>query len=66
MGRYIITGDQILATDLSTDDRACATGLERQDGHVLEVIGDGFGATVDGDRMTLVSRDRNGLVYRPR
>lgn len=62
-GRYIDTGGEIVATDMAMDDRACPPALADQDGHVTGVLGDGFSATVDGDRLTLTSAGGLGLVY---
>ncbi len=62
-GRYIDTGGQIVATDMAMDDRVCPPALADQDGHVTGVLGDGFSASVDGDRLTLTSAGGLGLVY---
>lgn len=62
-GRYIETGGQIVATDMAMDDRVCPQALADQDGRVTGVLGDGFSAAVDGDRLTLTSAGGLGLVY---
>lgn len=62
-GTYVEASGEIMATELITDDRACLPPLDTQDGHVLTVLGDGFRATVEGDRLTLTSAGGNGLVY---
>lgn len=62
-GRYIETGGQIVATDMAMDDRVCPQALAEQDGHVTGVLGDGFSATVDGDRLTLTATGGHGLGY---
>ncbi len=62
-GRYVEFGGQIVATDMAMDDRVCPPALADQDGHVTGVLGDGFSAAVDGDRLTLTSVGGLGLVY---
>lgn len=62
-GRYVVTGDEVLLTDLSAGDRECPPELAEQDGHVVQVLGDGFRAEVDGSRLTLSSTGDVGLVY---
>jgi heat shock protein HslJ len=63
-GHYLVRGDEILANELGADGE-CPPGAQgRQDGHVIQVIGDGFRASVDGALLTLVDQDGTGLVYR--
>jgi heat shock protein HslJ len=63
-GSYVVTGDTVAITDLSTTDQACEADLEAQDRHVIEVIEGGFMVAIDGDRLTLTLVDGNGLDYR--
>ena len=63
-GRWIEDGAQLLATQMSMDDRACPAELADQDGHVVSVIGDGFVPTVEEDLLTLMDPGGAGLVYR--
>jgi len=73
-GEWIETGDEVLlATFGQRDDSpnvaadgttTCSDAVVAQEDHVLSVLGDGFRAEVDGDRLTLTSRDGLGLVYR--
>lgn len=62
-GDYTIVGDQVVATTLITTDNACTADLQPQDAFVLEVLGDGFGVAIDGDRLTLTKPDGSGLDY---
>ncbi len=62
-GTYVLSGDQVNATRLAADGM-CSPDLADQDGHVIEVIGDGFTAVIDGDRLQLSSIGEMGLVYR--
>jgi heat shock protein HslJ len=66
-GRYVVRGGEVVVTQLSALEDplagACPEAVVRQEGVVLDVIGDRFQAVVDGDRLTLESR-RNALVYR--
>lgn len=61
-GRWVEEGDEVLFTDLAMDGD-CPDGLWAQDDHVVAVLGDGFRAQVDGQQLTLTSRDGDGLVY---
>jgi len=62
-GRYVVQGDEVRITELAADGE-CNPELQAQDSHVADVIGDGFQATVDGDRLTLVQDGSLGLIYR--
>lgn len=42
----------------------CDESVVDQEHHVLSVLGDGFRAEIDGQRLTLTSRDGLGLSYR--
>lgn len=64
-GEWIERGEQILATSLAMDDRACARQLMEQDNHVVAVIGDGFVPTIEEGLLTLIDPGGVGLVYRP-
>jgi heat shock protein HslJ len=74
-GEWIETGDEILLTTFGQRDDSpnvaadgtttCAPAVVAQEDHVLSVLGDGFRAELDGQRLTLLSRDGLGLVYRP-
>lgn len=63
-GEWIERGEQILATTLAMDDRACPRQVAEQDSHVIQVIGDGFVPTIEGRLLTLVDPGGIGLVYR--
>ena len=62
-GEYTITADTVLFTTFSADGE-CPTALERQDGHVVTVLGDGFTVAIDGGTLTVTSPGPMGLVYR--
>lgn len=61
-GTYAVHGDEILFPDFGADG-SCPAGLRDQDDHVVEVLGDGFRATVDGRRLTVASDRSLGLTY---
>ena len=61
-GTYTVHGDEILFPDFAADG-SCPTGLRDQDDHVIDVLGDGFRATVDGQRLTVTSDRGRGLSY---
>lgn len=68
------TGDEILLTTFGQRDDSpnvaddgtttCDEAVVAQEHHVLSVLGDGFRAEIDGQRLTLTSRDGLGLSYR--
>jgi heat shock protein HslJ len=63
-GRYTIDGAEVLVTEMRADGE-CPPEIAAQDSHVIEVLGDGFLATVDGPRLQLSSPGMVwGLVYR--
>lgn len=62
-GVYTVDGDEIVITELSAD-LECPEELAAQDDHVVAVLGDGFRVEIDGDRLSVTSRDGRGLVYR--
>lgn len=65
-GTYELEGDTIQVTQLITNDNACPAELQRQDDHVLSVLGDGFLASIAENRLTIVSTgdQTQGLDYR--
>lgn len=63
-GEWIERGEQIVATTLAMDDRECPPQLMEQDNHVVQVIGDGFVPTIEGDLLTVIDPGGIGLVYR--
>lgn len=66
MGSYELAGDTVTVTQLSNDDRACPAELQRQDDHVLAVLGDGFLVEIEENRLTVTSAgdQSQGLDYR--
>lgn len=73
-GEWTETGDEILLTTFGVRDDSpnvaadgtttCDEAVVEQEDHVLSVLGDGFRAEIDEQRLTLVSRDGLGLAYR--
>ena len=61
--RYTLSGDRVTLTDFGAHGE-CAGGPADQDAHVVGVLEAGFGATVDGQGLTLTGPGGNGLVYR--
>jgi heat shock protein HslJ len=62
-GRWIEANGEILFADFTMDLRGCPPELTGQDDHVVSVLGDGFRAAVDGQRLTLTSTGAEGLGY---
>lgn len=68
VGRYVVHGSEVVVTDLDASIEPveqCSAETAGQDGHVLEVLGDGFRVRVDGQTMVAeVPGGRRGLAYR--
>lgn len=65
-GEWTTSGDEVLLPTFGVADGepvTCPGDLGDQDDHVVTVLGDGFRAAVDGDRLTLTDGEL-GLVYR--
>ncbi len=62
-GSYIINGGSVLFPSFGMEGE-CPAQLASQDNIVVTVLGDGFSAEVDGDRLTLSSVGNEGLGYR--
>lgn len=65
-GTWVIVGDEVQFTTFGAADPqagACAPEVNDQENHVLSVLGDGFIAAVEGDRLTLMD-GALGLSYR--
>ncbi len=62
-GRYTVSGSGILFNEMAADGE-CPASLADQDGHVIEVLGDGFTAEADGDQLLISSAGDIGLQYR--
>jgi heat shock protein HslJ len=65
-GGYELRGDEVRVTRLAMrgDVDECSAAAVEQDRLVAAIVGDGFRAEVDGDRLTLSSAGEEGLVYR--
>ncbi len=62
-GRYVISGDEVIATELAAEGE-CPPALAQQDAHVITVIGDGVIPSTEGDTLTVMDADGSGLIYR--
>jgi heat shock protein HslJ len=62
-GSYTIADGTVKVTLDPYDTVGCAAPLDGQDSHILDVLANGFGVSVDGDRLTLTAGD-TGLGYR--
>ena len=64
-GRYEVTGSELEVRNLVIDGRGCAAELRPQEDHVLGVLGEPLTVAIDGNRLTLITRDGDlGLGYR--
>jgi heat shock protein HslJ len=61
-GRYAVRGDTVVFVEMQADGE-CPEDLQWQDGHVVTVLGDGFTADIDGNRLTVMSMGGEGLAY---
>lgn len=62
-GTYAISEGQVQVTLDPYDTIGCAAGLGEQDAHILGVLSNGFGVSVDTQRLTVASGDQ-GMTYR--
>ncbi len=62
-GRYTISEGQVQVTLDPYEAIGCAAELGAQDAHILDVLSDGFGVSMDGERLTVTAGDQ-GMVYR--
>jgi heat shock protein HslJ len=66
-GRYSLDGDEVVVTVFRDRDPAagrCPDDVEAQHDHVVAVLHDTFTATVEGDRLTLMTQAGKGLEFR--
>jgi heat shock protein HslJ len=61
-GQYVVRGVEVVMTSMSAEGD-CDPDLARQDDHVLTVLGDGFRAEIEGNRLSLWSMGDEGLTY---
>jgi heat shock protein HslJ len=61
-GTYTVEGDEFLVAELNADGD-CPADVAAQDAHVLEVLGDGFHASMTGELLTLTASGGAGLFY---
>lgn len=61
-GQYTISGAEVVFTEFAAEGE-CDPSLSEQDAHVVTVLGDGFRAEVDGQRLTLQATGSEGLTY---
>lgn len=64
-GEYQIWGDQVQLTSWGVDGD-CPQARAAQDEHVIGVLEGGVRVEIDGDRLTLISADQEGLGYTAR
>lgn len=62
-GGYIVRGDEIDFVEMAAQGD-CPAELQAQDSFVIDVLGDGFSATIVGGSLTLSDNAGQGLVYR--
>jgi heat shock protein HslJ len=61
-GTFTLEGDKFLVTQLDTEGD-CTADVAAQDAHILEVLGDGFRASMTGELLTLTAAGGAGLSY---
>ena len=62
-GTYAVADGQVQVTLDPYDLIGCSDELATQDAHILDVLSNGFGITVEGDRLTVMAGDK-GIGYR--
>lgn len=62
-GTWIESGAEVVLTELAATGECADAAAADLDGRILEVLGDGFTAAVDGQRLTLTSAGDVGLTY---
>lgn len=62
-GEYVIDGDEVLVTELAADGHECEPDFAGQDDLFLSVVGDGFRVEIEGNSLTLSSREDEGLTF---
>lgn len=62
-GRYIISGAEVIMTELAADGHECEPDLTDQDNLFFSVVGDGFRVEIGGGRLTMWSRGDEGLTF---
>lgn len=64
-GKWIAEGDRIMFTEFNSPGRRCSGDEAEVSGSVVNALGDGFTAKVDGSKLTIfATRSRDRLVYR--
>lgn len=63
-GTWIATGTEIVFTTFCADGNCRNEKAQDLDTRIIGVRGDGFNAEIDGEQLTLMSRDNRGLTYR--
>ena len=62
-GRYAESNGEIVFSPFAMEQTDCDPALAAQDDHVTAVLGDGFRAAIDGQRLTLTGTGGLGLGY---
>lgn len=62
-GTWIESGAEVLLNELAATGVCADEAATDLDGRILEVLGDGFTASIDGQRLTLTAPGSVGLTY---
>lgn len=62
-GTYIISGAEVIMTELAADGHECEPSLADQDNLFFSVVGDGFRVEIEGNRLTMWSQGDEGLTF---
>ncbi len=63
LGDYVVSGDTVQFTSFGAHGE-CRSDVEWQDGQVITVLGDGFTAAIEGDRLTVTASGGEALSYK--
>lgn len=62
-GKYVISGAEVIMTELAADGHECEPPLADQDNLFFSVVGDGFRVEIENNRLTMWSRGDEGLDF---
>lgn len=63
VGRYTVSGAEVILTEMTADGQQCEPELSDQDNHFLAVLGDRFTFRIEGDRLSLSGDGNVGLAF---
>lgn len=62
-GQYLVSGAEVVLTELAADGHECGPGLSEQDDHVISALEGTLRVEIDGGRLTTWARGDEGLTF---